>query len=73
LPVIIALDGDELNLSPLRGQPGVRFVTTAAQLADALRSSNGVGVATDADRDEFFFLDPQLPRWKRLVSRETGG
>ena len=73
LPVIIGLDGDKLNLSPLRGRSGACFVTTPAELAAALRASAGDGVATDADRNDFFFLDPELPRWKQLMSVAASG
>jgi surface carbohydrate biosynthesis protein (TIGR04326 family) len=68
LPVIIALDGDGLNLSPLRGQQGAHFVSTGAELAGALRTA-GLGASISSpDRAEFFFLNPDLPRWKRLLA-----
>jgi len=67
LPVIIALDGADLNLSPLRGQPDVRFVSTPEELAEALQTK-GQSTASDSDRQEFFFLDAELPRWKQLLS-----
>ncbi len=66
LSVIIALDGDELNLSPLRGQSGIRFVSTGMELAEALQSAGSATVPNNLDRD-FFFLDSDLPRWKRLL------
>jgi surface carbohydrate biosynthesis protein (TIGR04326 family) len=67
LPVIIGLDGDNLNLSPLRGQTGVRFVSSRADLADSLRAAGGERVAEDRNRGEFFFLDQDLRRWKKLM------
>jgi surface carbohydrate biosynthesis protein (TIGR04326 family) len=67
LPVIIALDGADLNLSPLRGQPGVRFVRTPSELVEAL-SAPGLGATTHAEQNNFFFLDSELPRWKQLLS-----
>ena len=67
LPVIIGLDGADLNLSPLRGQRDVRFVGTPEELAEALRTA-GQGLAVNPDRNGFFFLDPELPRWTRLLS-----
>lgn len=66
VPVIIGLDGAGLNLNPLRGQSGVRFVSTPIELADALQIVNK-SAATKLNQDEFFFLDPELPRWKRLL------
>ncbi len=66
LPVVVMLDGTGLNLSPLRARPGVRFVSTPEELAAALQvkcdASGG-----ERDRGEFFFLDPELPRWKKLL------
>ncbi len=66
LPVIIGLDGDALNLSPLRGQPDVHFVSTREEVAAALRIA-GQGLGTSPNHNGFFFLDPELPRWKRLL------
>jgi len=70
LPVVVMLDGTELNLSPLRGQPGVRFVSTPQELAASLQMEHVVS-AGEHDRTEFFFLDPELPRWKRLLGLES--
>ena len=72
LPVIIGLHGGSLNLSPLRCQAGVRFVSTSKELVDALRAA-ACGGAGDRDREDFFFLDPGLPRWKRLLGCAGGG
>ena len=43
--MIIGLDGDELNLSPLRGQAGARFVSSADEMAAVLQAI-GVEEAT---------------------------
>jgi surface carbohydrate biosynthesis protein (TIGR04326 family) len=64
LRVVVMLDGDELNFSPLRGQKCVRFVGSAADLADALGTTPAAG---RPDPGEIFYLDPQLPRWKRII------
>jgi surface carbohydrate biosynthesis protein (TIGR04326 family) len=67
VPVIIMLDGTTLNLSPLRGQSGVRFVGTPAELARAM-----ISVVEERARgavpEELFYLDRHLPRWSRLLS-----
>jgi surface carbohydrate biosynthesis protein (TIGR04326 family) len=69
LPVIIGLNGDELNLSPLRGQTGALFVGSCEELAEALQTTYG-GVATvNSERAEFFFLNPHLARWNRLLAQ----
>ena len=67
LPVIIGVDGADLNLSPLRGQRDVRFVGTPEELAEAMQAAVQ-GFIPNQDRNEFFFLDPGLPRWKELLS-----
>lgn len=66
LPVIVMLDDTDLNFSPLRGQAGIRFVSTPEELAEALQAPES-WAATNPDRDEFFFLDPKLPRWRQLL------
>ncbi len=70
LPVVVMLDEAELNFSPLRGLPDVPFVGTAAELAEALQAM-GRGLAGRLDLEDFFFLDPELPRWTRILSVAT--
>ena len=67
LEVIVMLDDTQLNLSPLRGQPGVTFVSTPRELAAALDRAHE-HPETRANNMDFFFLDPALPRWSRLLS-----
>ncbi len=70
LPVVVMLSDTELNYSPLRGQPGVLFVSSTEDLAEALQS--GVqGMTPAADRNKFFFLDRRLPRWRKLLEAPT--
>lgn len=66
VPVVVKLDDAELNMSPLRGLPGVRFVSTTDELIEALCAA-GPGDAMNRAPDEFFFIDPTLPRWERLL------
>lgn len=67
LQVIVMLDDSQLNLSPLRGEPGVTFVSTPRELAAALDRAHEQPEARATNTD-FFFLDPELPRWSRLLS-----
>jgi surface carbohydrate biosynthesis protein (TIGR04326 family) len=67
LPVVVMLEEAELNFSPLRGQSGVHFVSTPQQLASALQTG-GQRQVKFRDHNEFFFLDPVLSRWQRLLS-----
>ena len=69
LPVVVWLDDDDINLSDLRGQPGVRFVSESADLVDAVRAVVG-GEYCFSPPMEFFTLDPGLPRWRRLLAVE---
>lgn len=72
LPVIIGVDGDDLNLSPLRGQAGACFVSSPEDMAAALQAIGSVGAAPDRDRKEFFCLDAEMPRWQRLLAMARG-
>ncbi len=66
LRIVVMLDGAELNFSPLRGWPGVQFAGDAASLANALDSwDSGTEAGCSPD---FFYLDPELPRWLALLS-----
>jgi surface carbohydrate biosynthesis protein (TIGR04326 family) len=66
LPVIIYLNGSEFNLSPLRGHSGVGFVSTSEELAEALQMTKQYMVDVQGG-EQFFFLDPELPRWNKLL------
>jgi len=66
LEVIVMLDDTQLNLSPLRGHTGVTFVSTPRELASALDRAHEHPEAKVTNTD-FFFLDPALPRWSRLL------
>lgn len=67
LQLVVMLDESELNLSPLRGQSGVCFVSTPEELAPALEVMHQ-DVAERPDVNDFFFLDPNLSRWARLLA-----
>ena len=67
LQVISVLDPTALNLSPLRGVAGVRFVSTAEMLRDALfEMPSRTGYVQE--RVNYFNLDKSLPRWQALLS-----
>jgi len=72
LPVIVAVDGASLNLSPLRGRQGAYFASSARELSDSLQSVANSAVQ-DFRRDDFFFLSPDLHRWRRLLARPGPG
>jgi surface carbohydrate biosynthesis protein (TIGR04326 family) len=68
LPVIIGVDGGGLNLSPLRGQAGACFVSSAEDMAAALQGIGSVEAVQDRDRKQFFWLDSRMPRWRQLLT-----
>ncbi len=69
LPVIVALDGRSLNLSPLRGRPGASFISTPQELVRALESAAGGLAADERSHEDFFFLSPDLRRWRQMLEK----
>ena len=66
LHVVILLEPGRLNLSPLRGCPGVRFVAGPGELASALEVGTPSALPDSASR-EIFFFDAALPRWAHIL------
>ncbi len=66
VPVISVLDPNALNQSPLRGRNGVLFVSTQQELASALTYVASTP-RTARQQQDFFILDSQLPRWRKLL------
>jgi surface carbohydrate biosynthesis protein (TIGR04326 family) len=64
LRVAVFLDDASLNHSPLRGEPGVLFVNDHRALSRALDDRQ---LPARASADKYFWLDPELPRWTRLL------
>jgi surface carbohydrate biosynthesis protein (TIGR04326 family) len=64
LPVIILLENSELNFSPLRGNPNVYFVGDEQGIANAI---NDIMKNENVAINDFFFLDPDLPRWSSIL------
>ncbi len=65
LGVVIMLNENELNLSPLRGESGVCFVSTPEELAAAFYAFKKKG-CSESPNDDFIFLDSELPRWRTI-------
>jgi surface carbohydrate biosynthesis protein (TIGR04326 family) len=66
LPVVVYLDEDDFNHSPLRGIDGVRFAANAADLVAALEQAEPC--VPPPALEDFFWLDRRLPRWTQLLS-----
>lgn len=67
LSVVIFLDDEDFNHSPLRGVEVIRFASTAKELANALQAGRRNEFSPAAG--DFFWLDNQLPRWRRVLSK----
>jgi surface carbohydrate biosynthesis protein (TIGR04326 family) len=65
LSVVIFLDDEDFNHSPLRGIEGIRFASTAPELASAIQA----GRRNDSPRpaSEFFCVDSRYPRWRGVL------
>jgi surface carbohydrate biosynthesis protein (TIGR04326 family) len=66
LPVIIVLEEAELNFSPLRGNSNVYFVSDSGELVEVFNKPE-IEQKINAGVNDFFFLDPELPRWKKIL------
>ena len=76
LRVISVLDPAALNLSPLRGVVGVRFVSSAEELKEAVFQVPGQS-ANVGEGINYFNVDSSLPQWRALIlnnlkCKETG-
>ena len=66
--VLIMQDCNTFNMSALRGFNGVKFIQTPKELVGCL-SENANNSSMLADQD-FFFLDNELPKWRKLLNIE---
>ncbi len=69
IPVIILLDGTDLNLTPLNGFDDVLFVTSPEKMASILKSNLNNGLL-GSKVDDYFYLDPGLPRWLKILQED---
>lgn len=70
--VIILRDPNRFNMSPLRGNPNVKFIASPENLAVEVRLSCMVKVdRTTVVDDQFFYLDEKLPRYRKLLKLEA--
>jgi len=62
--VVIYLDDEDFNHSPLRGVESVKFVANPADFAEAMKNIENGGSSVKVS--DFFWLDSQLTRWKNI-------
>jgi surface carbohydrate biosynthesis protein (TIGR04326 family) len=64
--VITILNPTTLNLSPLKDNERVSFVSTPEELANVLNKVFEIK-NIDTEAENYFFLDSELPRWRCLL------
>ncbi len=64
IPTIIALSPTFFNMSPLRGEENIMFVSNGKELREALRNPLPTKI-----KEKFFYLDGNLKKWKNLLMR----
>jgi len=68
--VITVLDPSGFNLSPLRGNDSVNFVSSPEELAVILNKLDKM-IFTKDQGEEYFYLNYDLPRWKKLLKERN--
>lgn len=66
VPVVSIVDPQTLNLSSLRGRAGVLFASTPEELASKMIAAAATPRSA-GEQQAFFTLDPELPRWRKLL------
>jgi surface carbohydrate biosynthesis protein (TIGR04326 family) len=66
--VIVFLDMNKLNSSPLRGCTGVYFVSTAQELLLGIEKS--VDTYTKNTKGEYFYLNRDLSLWRERIKKD---
>ncbi len=68
ISLIVILDQKSLNLCPLRGQDGVRFVGKSTDLLEALKACSNPPLGHGAS---IFYRDHNLDRWLSLITEKS--
>ena len=66
-PVVTVLDPESLNLSPLRGNEDVIFVSSAEELSRVLNNSDKIENQRVCIDKDYFYSNPELLKWKKLL------
>jgi surface carbohydrate biosynthesis protein (TIGR04326 family) len=67
LNIVITLDSRHFNLSPLMGQHGVKFVNSAYEFVSWINENQFENFNNIKQKNDFFFLNPELPNWRKLL------
>jgi len=68
LKVIVFLDTNDFNYSPMRGSEDVSFVSNANDMIEALLSSSNSTTKRKL-KECYFWLDKDLSKWKHLLAQ----
>jgi len=68
LPIISILDGKSLNLSPLKNDKTVYFITNSEELAIAI---NDIKEPKFNHGKDYFYLDNSLPSWREWLTSSS--
>jgi hypothetical protein len=52
----------------LRGKAGIHFVSSPAELVQALEAIRDGSASVSSDQGRLFHLDAELPRWRALLT-----
>ena len=66
LHLIVVLEKNNINFSPLRGEKYVSFVTTGEELKSALKHPSHK--LKNKIQNDYFWIDPNLPKWNSLLN-----
>jgi surface carbohydrate biosynthesis protein (TIGR04326 family) len=65
--IIVMLEPNTLNLSPLKGMKEICFISTPSELSTAIDLFfNDIDIISE-ERINYFFLNKDLPKWKELL------
>jgi surface carbohydrate biosynthesis protein (TIGR04326 family) len=70
IPVINYLDPSDFNFSPLRGIQGAKFINSAEELIEAVEHVD-TEIWQNGEPEDFFWLDSDLPRWRKLLELDS--
>ncbi len=68
-PVVIFLNHETLNLSPLNGINDVTFVDSSEELSIVLKKIGEIK-EIKGQCNNYFYLDAGLPRWKKIIAQD---
>jgi len=65
LPVIVILENNNINFSPLKGEKGVSFVRSNLEFIKALEKINPISKIKN--KNNYFWINSRMPMWKALL------